>query len=86
MIYADADRTRRAVTSLFSMPSVVGEPAKIDSVFDRADRVRDSLAQTDPERELGHMLMDGSSLKAFISSTADGGCVSLEADATARTE
>ncbi len=44
---------------------------KIDSVFDKADRVRNSCAHTDPEKDFGRLLLDRPSLQGFISGTEE---------------
>lgn len=43
----------------------------IDSVFSDAERVRNSCAHTDPDKEFGRLLMDRTSLQGFITKTED---------------
>ena len=43
----------------------------IKSVFDKANRVRNSCAHTDAEKDFGHLLLDPASLQGFITSTED---------------
>ena len=43
----------------------------IKSVIGEADRVRNSCARTDPEKDFGHLLLDRASLQGFITSAED---------------
>ena len=46
-------------------------PDEIDSIFSEAERVRNSCAHTDPEKELGRLLLDRASLLGFINKTEE---------------
>lgn len=46
-------------------------PVDIDSVFRRAERVRNSCAHTDPDKEFVHSLLDRASLQSFINKTEE---------------
>ena len=50
---------------------VTDAASDIDSVFSEANRVRNSCAHTDPEKDLGHPLLDRDPLLRFITSTED---------------
>ncbi len=44
---------------------------EIDSLFDKADRVRNSCAHTDPDKEFVHLLLGRASLQGFIAKTEE---------------
>jgi hypothetical protein len=50
---------------------IANAPNEIDSVFDKADRVRNSCAHTDPEKDFPGLLLDRLSLQGFICKTEE---------------
>jgi hypothetical protein len=48
---------------------IAGGPNEIDSLFGKADRVRNSCAHTDPDKEFVHLLLDRASMQGFIAKT-----------------
>ncbi len=48
---------------------IADPPNEIDSLFDTADRVRNSSAHTDPDKEFVRLLLDRASIQGFIAKT-----------------
>jgi hypothetical protein len=46
-------------------------PGEVDSLFSEAERVRNSCAHTDPDKDFGHLLLDRASLLGFINKTEE---------------